>query len=160
MSRDTPFLKIVTPGDKLTFTEVAQGLAVSREGAAAGVRHLVTKKLFTGYINWQEETVQSTEVDIHRTDCPNCAAPLATTPRGTKICAGCGTEVCGGSTLSDELLARLDAGDMEAPGIAGGRVFRSPKRQTVKCQECGADVDLAGHIRVSCPYCGCEVFLP
>jgi rRNA maturation endonuclease Nob1 len=168
MNRDQKLLQLLTRRREMSFAEIGDGLGVSEQEARERVRHLVTKKLFTGYINWDEQTVYPrTDMDIEKANCPACGSVLKTTPRGTKKCDACGSEICLGAAMSDRFLSAFNVdGIIEGAEDIDKPFDPVPEKKDEKptfpylkpCPNCNAQVDVGGKLKATCPYCGTEIF--
>lgn len=168
MKIDNRLFTILKDRQEMSFAEIGEALGVSEQEAHLAVRHLITKKLFTGYVNWAEGIVYPRpDMTFEEATCPACGSVVKTTPRGTKKCAACGAELCFADAMSKRFLAAYDV-----DAIIGGsegiedldeseteRKEDKPEFPYMKvCGRCGAKVDIGGKLKTTCPYCGAEVF--
>ncbi len=170
MNRDKKLLEIFKDRTEISFDEISVELGISERDAYQAVRHLITKKLFTGYVNWGEGLVcPRPDMTIEETNCPACGSAVKTTPRGTKKCVACGAELCFGDAMGKRLLAAYDveglienSEDMDESYEPRARSkgdedeLKFPYLKV--CGRCGAKVDIGGKLKTACPYCGAEVF--
>lgn len=95
IQKERELLNMVLTQGKVSFSEAAITLNVSRDEVAALVRSLVGKNLFSGAINWKEGVLYSEEATKLLTDkrCPNCGGELEIAGKGVIQCPWCGAEV-------------------------------------------------------------------
>lgn len=88
-------LNMVLAQGKVSFSEVAISLNISREEVESLVRSLVGKNLFSGAINWNEGILYSEEATslVANKRCPNCGGKLELAGKGVVQCPWCGAEV-------------------------------------------------------------------
>ncbi len=88
-------LNMVLTQGKVTFSEAAISLNVTREEVESLVRSLVGKNLFSGAINWKEGILYSEEATalVSNKKCPNCGGELELAGKGVIQCPWCGAEV-------------------------------------------------------------------
>ncbi len=93
--QERELLNMVLAQGKVTFSEAAITLNVSREDVESLVRSLVGKNLFSGAINWNEGILYSTEAAtlVANKKCPNCGGELEIAGKGVIQCPWCGAEV-------------------------------------------------------------------
>ena len=93
--RERAILNMVLTQGKVTLSDVALELNLSRDQVENLVRDLVGKNLFSGAINWQDGILYSEEASQLKADqkCPNCGAKLELAGKGLVICPYCGTEI-------------------------------------------------------------------
>ncbi len=88
-------LNMVLTQGKVTFSEAAISMNVSREEVESLIRSLVGKNLFSGAINWKEGVLYSEEAStlVANKRCPNCGGELELAGKGVIQCPWCGAEV-------------------------------------------------------------------
>ena len=93
--QERTLLNMILTQGKITFSEAAITLNVSREEVEDMVRSLVGKNLFSGAINWDDGVLYSEEASSLATNqrCPNCGGQLELAGKGMIKCPWCGAEV-------------------------------------------------------------------
>ncbi len=88
-------LGMINSQGAVTLDEMAHELDVPRAVVRAWIYELVQAGKFTGYLNWDEETVSSREAQSLRAGgtCPNCGGAMGLAGKGVVRCDHCGTEV-------------------------------------------------------------------
>jgi len=79
---------------RVSVGEAALELDVSRDRLKEWVYDLVNKRLFTGYVNWDDGDLIS--VDAAKMDtskCPRCGGAMELVGKGVVECPYCGTEI-------------------------------------------------------------------
>ncbi|NPA91903.1 MAG: hypothetical protein GXO55_10760 [Chloroflexi bacterium] len=88
-------LNMVLTQGKVSFSEAAIELNISRDEVERLVRSLVGKNLFSGAVNWQDGILYSEEARIlvQTRRCPNCGGELELVGKGVVKCPWCGAEI-------------------------------------------------------------------
>ena len=88
-------LNMVLTQGKVSLSEAAITLNISREEVEALVRSLVGKNLFSGAVNWKDGILYSEEATslVTNRKCPNCGGELELAGKGVIQCPWCGAEV-------------------------------------------------------------------
>lgn len=88
-------LNMVLTQGKVTFSEAAITLNVSREEVESLVRSLVGKNLFSGAVHWDKGVLYSQEVMTlyQERRCPNCGGEFEPAGKGLLVCPWCGAEI-------------------------------------------------------------------
>lgn len=87
-------LSIIKSRGKVDIADVAIEQNLSRERLQEMIHDLVGKGLYSGYINWDQGTLYSSEASKLRelTKCNNCGGQLTIAGKGVIKCPYCGTE--------------------------------------------------------------------
>ena len=87
-------LSMVETAGSTTVPEIAAELGASTQEVREALYDLVAKKLFTGYVNWDEQRVYSVAAGEMPADrCPNCGAGLELGGKDTAVCPYCKNEI-------------------------------------------------------------------
>jgi len=87
-------LSMIETAGSTTVPEMAAELGASTQMVREALYDLVTKKLFTGYVNWDAQRVYSVAAGEMPTDhCPNCGAKLELGGKDTVVCPYCKNEI-------------------------------------------------------------------
>jgi len=88
-------LNMVLTQGKVSFSEAAITLNISRDEVESIVRSLVGKNLFSGAVNWKDGILYSEEAAelVKTRRCPNCGGELEIAGKGLIKCPWCGAEV-------------------------------------------------------------------
>jgi hypothetical protein len=94
VSRERKLLGMVSAHGKISVADVALGLPGTRDEVKGYIYDLVSKGLFTGYVNWEEGFLFSQAASqIPKDKCPNCGGQLELVGKGTVRCPYCGTDI-------------------------------------------------------------------
>lgn len=92
--RQKKLLGMVRAQGRANVAEAALELGVDRDTVKNDIYDLVEKKLFTGYINWDDGDLISVDAAMMKTNkCPHCGGELELAGKGVVECPYCGTEV-------------------------------------------------------------------
>ncbi len=68
-------------------------LGTDEQQIRRAVYDLVNKRLFTGYVNWNQRELYSAQAaDLPEGQCPHCGGRLELAGKGAVVCPYCGTE--------------------------------------------------------------------
>ncbi|GAP62644.1 hypothetical protein ARMA_1067 [Ardenticatena maritima] len=95
VARQRALLNMVETAGKVSLREAALELNAPLATIRQDVRDLVGKRLFSGYIDWDEGVLYAREAAdlLTNSTCPNCGARLELAGRGVVECPYCGTTV-------------------------------------------------------------------
>ena len=94
IQQEKRLLNMIRTQGQISLAEAAIELDVSRETLRRYVYDLVGKRLFSGYVNWDEDMLYSSAAaNVGSGACPNCGGQLELAGKGTVQCPYCGTEV-------------------------------------------------------------------
>lgn len=86
-------LNMIQTQGRISLAEAAIELDVGRDTLKRYVYDLVGKKLFTGYVNWDQGMLYSSgAASMSAGSCPNCGAKLEMAGKGVVLCPYCGAE--------------------------------------------------------------------
>ncbi len=104
VQKERALLNMVLAQGKVSLSEAAITLNVSREEVESLVRSLVGKNLFSGAINWNEGILYSAEAAtlVATRRCPNCGGELEIAGKGVIQCPWCGAEIFIHRTVAEE----------------------------------------------------------
>lgn len=93
--QERELLNMVLTQGKVSFSEAAITLNISRDEVAALVRSLVGKQLFSGAVHWHKGLLYSREAAALYAErrCPNCGGELEIAGKGMLVCPWCGAEI-------------------------------------------------------------------
>lgn len=93
--QERELLNMVLAQGKVTFSEAAITLNLSREEVETLVRSLIGKNLFSGAVHWEKGVLYSQEAASLYTErrCPNCGGELEIAGKGMLVCPWCGAEI-------------------------------------------------------------------
>ena len=87
-------LNMIQTQGQIPLSEAAIELDVSRDALKRYLYDLVGKRLFTGYVNWDQDMLYSSAAAKMETGvCPNCGGKLEVAGKGIVECPYCGTEI-------------------------------------------------------------------
>lgn len=95
LARQRALLNMVETAGKVSLRQAALELNTDLDTIRQDVRDLVGKRLFSGYIDWEEGVLYAREAAdlLANSTCPNCGATLELAGRGVVECPYCGTTV-------------------------------------------------------------------
>jgi predicted ArsR family transcriptional regulator len=116
---------IVQARGQIYLTELEDELQVPREMLRRWVRGLVRKKLFSGYVNWEEGLLSSLEAEqlADQEHCPHCGGETNLAGKGVISCTYCGVEIFlppDSLPAPKEQAQKPDYDRQEAPGLLYG----------------------------------------
>jgi DNA-directed RNA polymerase subunit RPC12/RpoP/MFS family permease len=116
---------IVQARGQIYLTDLEDELQVPRERLQRWVRQLVRKKIFSGYVDWEEGLLSSLEADQLKDQehCPHCGGETNLAGKGIIHCTYCGVEIfLPSDTLPapKEQVQKADFKRQEAPGLLYG----------------------------------------
>lgn len=94
MEQQRRLLDVVKSRGQVSVTDLALELKLSVDEVKALVQQLVGLQVFSGYINWEEGTLYSTQASELRAlnQCKNCGGEIQLVGKGVVQCKFCGTE--------------------------------------------------------------------
>lgn len=95
VQRQRKMLGIIEAAGEISISDLTLEMGSDRDTVRADLYDLVSKGLFSGYVNWDRNQLfarQASELR-GRENCPNCGAPLALAGKGLIRCPNCGTEI-------------------------------------------------------------------
>jgi hypothetical protein len=85
---------MIQAAGKVSLASAAIELKMTRDQVKNSILELVNQGLFTGFINWQEQTFYSKDVAaMQTTKCPNCGGEREAVGKGIVKCPYCGVEL-------------------------------------------------------------------
>jgi hypothetical protein len=94
VAQQRKLLGLVQTQGKVALSAAAIELGVTRDQAKQIVYDLVSKQLFSGYIDWKDQVLYSVETSTLKSGkCPNCSGELEIAGKGLVKCPYCGSEV-------------------------------------------------------------------
>jgi hypothetical protein len=94
MQKQRQLLDIVKSRGQVTVSNLAIELGISAETVKNMVHELVGLQVFSGYVNWNDGTLYSSEAanlrDLDK--CKNCGGEIVLAGKGIVVCKYCGTE--------------------------------------------------------------------
>lgn len=93
--RQRKLLGIVEAAGEITIADLALETGGTRETVRADLYDLVSKGLFSGYVDWDRGRLVARQASEIRAggSCPNCGGDLSVAGKGMIRCAFCGAEV-------------------------------------------------------------------
>ncbi len=94
MRKQRELLDIVKSRGQVGVPELALEMKSSVDAVKAMVHELVGLQVFSGYVNWEEGVLYSSEASQLRelTKCKNCGGEITLAGKGVVVCRFCGTE--------------------------------------------------------------------
>ncbi|MBI5034173.1 MAG: hypothetical protein HZB51_26935 [Chloroflexi bacterium] len=85
---------MIQAAGKVSLANAAIELKMTRDQVKNAILDLVNQGLFTGFINWKEQTFYSKDVaQMQTTKCPNCGGEREAVGKGIVKCPYCGVEL-------------------------------------------------------------------
>lgn len=93
--KEQKLLGMIRTQGQLSISEAAIELDVRRDRVEDWIYDLVDKRLFTGYVDWDERMLYSREASKMRDQnrCPNCGGELELVGKGVVKCPYCDAEI-------------------------------------------------------------------
>lgn len=94
MQKQRQLLDIVKSRGQVTVSNLAIELGVSADVVKNMIHELVGLQVFSGYVNWNEGVLYSSEASNLRMldKCKNCGGEIQLVGKGVVVCKFCGTE--------------------------------------------------------------------
>jgi hypothetical protein len=94
MRKQRELLDIVKSRGQVGVSDLALEMNTNVDSVKAMVHELVGLQVFSGYVNWEEGTLYSSEASKLRelTKCKNCGGEIQLVGKGVVVCRFCGTE--------------------------------------------------------------------
>jgi len=94
LQKEKRLLNMLQTQGQISLGEAALELDVSRETLKSYVYDLVGKRLFSGYVNWDQGMLYSSSAaSMESGTCPNCGGKLEFAGKGVIQCPYCGIEI-------------------------------------------------------------------
>ncbi len=92
--RQRQLIDILKARGQVSFSDLAQSLGVSKDQIGEMVSQLLQLQIFSGYVNWSEESLSMTEPSQLQalTQCAVCNYRLPNDKQASWICPQCGAE--------------------------------------------------------------------
>lgn len=94
-ARQRTMLGIIESAGEISIADLALELDGTRESVRNDLYDLVSKGLFSGYVDWDRGRLYARQAsEMRETEtCPNCGAPMSMAGKGLIRCDYCGAEV-------------------------------------------------------------------
>ncbi|MDZ4764996.1 MAG: hypothetical protein SGI73_10625 [Chloroflexota bacterium] len=94
MQKQRQLLDVVKSRGQVTVSNLAIELGVSADAVKNMIHELVGLQVFSGYVNWNEGVLYSSEAaNLRALDkCKNCGGEIQLAGKGVVVCKFCGTE--------------------------------------------------------------------
>lgn len=94
MQKQRQLLDILKSRGQVSVNDMALELGLSVDNVKNIVHQLVGLQVFSGYVNWQNGTLYSSDASKLRelTKCENCGGDIQLVGKGIVVCKFCGTE--------------------------------------------------------------------
>ena len=95
VQKEQKLLGMIRTQGQISISEAAIELDVPRDQVEDWIYDLVDKRLFAGYVNWDERMLYSRDASKMRDDnrCPNCGGELELAGKGVVRCPYCDAEI-------------------------------------------------------------------
>ncbi len=95
VEKEQKLLGMIQTQGQISISEAAIELDVDRAQVENWIYDLVDKRLFAGYVNWDERTLYSRDASQMRgkNRCPNCGGEVELAGKGVVECPYCGVEI-------------------------------------------------------------------
>jgi len=94
VEKQRKLLGLVTAQGQVNVADAALELRLNREEIKNAIYDLVSKGLFTGYINWDDGVLYSRQAsELKGGKCPNCGGDIKLAGKGVTKCSYCGAEI-------------------------------------------------------------------
>lgn len=85
---------MIQAAGKVSVASAAIELKMTRDQVKNAILELVNQGLFSGYVNWQEQTFYSKDIgQVQTTKCPNCGGERDAVGKGLVKCPYCSVEL-------------------------------------------------------------------
>lgn len=95
VARQRKMLGAIEAAGEITIADLALETGGTRDTVRADLYDLVSKGLFSGYVNWDQGRLYARQASDMREagTCPNCGGPLSLAGKGLIRCQFCGAEI-------------------------------------------------------------------